>query len=34
MTVPLRLRGTMVGIVTNGTMVGVFDEWNDDWGSV
>ena len=24
----------MVGIVTNGTMAGVFDEWNDDWSSV
>ena len=26
--------GTMVGMVTNGTMAGVFDEWNDDWSSV
>ena len=32
--VPLTLPGTMVGIVTNGTKAGVFDEWNDDWSSV
>ena len=34
MSVPLALPGTMVGMVTNGTMAGVFDEWNDDWSSV
>ena len=31
---PLTLPGTMVGMVTNGMMTGVFDEWNDDWSSV
>ena len=24
----------MVGIVKNGMMAGLFDEWNDDWSSV
>ena len=24
----------MVGMVTNGTMAGVFDVWNNDWSSV
>ena len=24
----------MDGVWTNGTTAGVFDEWNDDWGSV
>ena len=24
----------MDGVLTNGTMTGVFDEWNDDWSSV
>ena len=24
----------MVGTVKNGTMAGVFDEWNDDWSCV
>ena len=31
---PRTFLGTMVGMVTNGTMAGVFDEWNDDWISV
>ena len=30
----LTLPGTMVGMVTNGTMAGVFDESIDDWSSV
>ena len=32
--IPWTLRGTMVGLVTNGTMAGVFNEWNDDRSSV